>query len=187
MIPLQTPPGAWDSWRSGVRQSPNLSCMCWKDEMSAKSLPNPHQGHPANSTAPYQHSCAIALQMCGLPLCLKFGINTSGTGVSVFIFATWVSCLSYHLGKMSKRGGGLPSPASVWRWGEVNWAVRTAVNVNLVKANKVDGMKNGSQLIHTFMSLGWFNLIDLTHAHTYTQVLPGSNYFEKGFSQRLVI
>lgn len=32
--------------------------------------------------------------------------------------------------------GILPSPASVRWWGEVNGAVRTAVNVNLVKDNK---------------------------------------------------
>lgn len=35
----------------------------------------------------------------------------------------------------STPGGSLPSPACVRWWGEVNWAVGTAVNVYSVKAN----------------------------------------------------
>lgn len=102
--------------------------------------------------------------ICGL-LCVEFGnfVPTRMHRDIYFNFCNWAwMCPSYHFGKWT-RGGGLPSPASVWRWGEVNWAVRTAVNVNLVKANKVEGMKNGSQLIHSFMPVGCFNLMQMIH------------------------
>lgn len=84
-----------------------------------------------------------------------------------------VGCPTYRFGKW-RRGGDLPSPAGVWRWGEVNRAVRTAVDVNLVKANEAEGMKNGSQLIHIFMPVGWFNQTDLIQnkcPHTHTSVI----------------
>lgn len=135
------------------------------------SLLNPRRGQGANSTASsritvvWHHWANVWPSLCWLSLEILY--QHERTQSCNLIFATElypVLCPSYYLGKRT-RGGGLPSPASVWRWGEVNWAVRTAVNVNLVKANKVDGMKNGSVLIHTFMPLGWFNQIDPIHTH----------------------
>lgn len=45
---------------------------------------------------------------------------------------------SIWLGEPLTPGGSLPSPACVRWWGEVNWAVRTAVNVSSVKANTAE-------------------------------------------------
>lgn len=52
-------------------------------------------------------------------------------------------CATCHFAE-STPGGSLPSPACVRWWGEVNWAVGTAVNVYSVKANtaKVIIMQN---------------------------------------------
>lgn len=131
--------------------------------LAERHIPQQHiHQEPHSVTDLYMPSCG---QRCGL-LCVgwvcKCCTNTAAEACK-WIFITELLCALAVILANGQGGGGLPSPARVWRWGEVNWAVRTAVNVNLVKANKVEGMKSGSQLIHSFMSVGSFHLIDLIH------------------------
>lgn len=70
----------------------------------------------------------------------------------------------FHFGKWT-RGDGLPPPARVWWWGEVNWAVRTAVDVNLVKGSNEAEIKHGSAL-----SILWGHSTIYTH-NTYSYII----------------
>lgn len=84
--------------------------------------------------------------------------------------------MSCHSVKWTK-GGSLPSPASVRWWGKVNRAIRTAVNVSLVKANNIG--KKRAWVSHSFVP-GCFNL--MIHKTWLYSFNTSSNGFSKYFN-----
>lgn len=158
MILLQTLLGVLDSWRSGVRRSPNLSCWHYKDETSARSLANPPTQNQLyqvisirNHTLLQISSCVSYGQCLSLPASFP---HFKPKHCDIIIKSTFMQLYPWSYFDKWRKQHDLPSPASVWGWWEVNGAVRTAVNVNLVKTKKAQRMKNWSQLILMFMPPG---------------------------------